>query len=197
MLLCEDQDATGLTCAIHREQASFLSLSCQASPWHKSSLPMQPGVDKKYTLLHPSCRTHSQTIPSLYANSVRSFNAEMSSKESNLGVKMHLQGSKCQVLMLKLWLPIQRPWATHPPGSTEALPRPEHPKHLVTGSARTKQKINFPPPLRFPDVFESPEKGNGPKAPKIFGMSCGSRDACANVTLLLLALGIRLQLKLG
>lgn len=156
MLLCEDQDTTGLPCATHREQDSFLSLSCQASPWHKSSLPMQPGVDKKYTLLHPSHWTHSQRIPSLYAISDRSFGAEKLSEEPNLGVKMRLQIPKWHMLTLVLWLSVQRPWATHPPGPAEALPRPEHPTHLVSGLARTKWKVNFPPPLRFPDVFREP-----------------------------------------
>lgn len=44
---------------------------------------------------------------------------------------------------------------------------------------------------------ESPEKGSRPKTPKTFGLSCGRKDACGNVMLLLLAFSIRLQLKLG
>lgn len=46
-------------------------------------------------------------------------------------------------------------------------------------------------------LSESPEEGSGSLAPEALGVNFGSKDACAKVTLLLLALEVRLQLKLG
>lgn len=56
-----------------------------------------------------------------------------------------------------------------PVSSTEALPWSGHPKHLVSDSARKKQKTSFPPLLNFLDAFREPWGRQSSQHTKSFG----------------------------
>lgn len=148
----------------------------------------------------PCCHwTHLQRNPFLDPSSVRFFNTENIQDSWNWAktISRYPNARHWPQSLGYLHRNLDPPILLLPVSSTEALPWSGHPKHLVSDSARKKQKTSFPPLLNFLDAFREPwGRRWSQHTPNPLGVSGGLKGGCANVMLLLLAHRIRLQLKL-
>lgn len=107
----------------------------------------------------PCCHwTHLQRNPFLDPSSVRFFNTENIQDSWNWAktISRYPNARHWPQSLGYLQRNLDPPILLLPVSSTEALPWSGHPKHLVSDSARKKQKTSFPPLLNFLDAFREP-----------------------------------------
>lgn len=184
----------------HRKQ-DILSLSCWAPPGQKSGLPTA-GSSSSRVIPKPDL-VHMGSLPSIPTRSDppaqrRCKRAEVKQKILWNCVEKHLQ-----VLILDLaWPGIHRSSGSSFQCGSLALATTPYTLLAVQQEQNGKSVFQiqvFQIQVSQIQVFvmfsESPEEGNGLRPPKAFGVRCGSKDVCADVTPL--ALRLRLPLKPG